>query len=71
MFLLCTPGQEVEYPVPRALETSEIAGVVRQYAEGARNALAAGFDGVEIHGANGYLIDQVGQAVPRLIFFCI
>jgi N-ethylmaleimide reductase len=46
------------FPTPRALETAEIADVVRQYAEGARRALAAGFDGVELHGANGYLIDQ-------------
>jgi N-ethylmaleimide reductase len=45
-------------PMPRALETEEIPGLVKQYAEAARNALAAGFDGVEIHGANGYLIDQ-------------
>jgi N-ethylmaleimide reductase len=44
--------------VPRALETGEIAGVVAQFADGARRALAAGFDGVELHGANGYLIDQ-------------
>jgi N-ethylmaleimide reductase len=45
-------------PAPRALETAEIPGIVAQYAQGARNALAAGFDGVEVHGANGYLIDQ-------------
>jgi N-ethylmaleimide reductase len=45
-------------PTPRALETLEIPGIVAQYAHGARNALAAGFDGVEVHGANGYLIDQ-------------
>ena len=45
-------------PTPRALETDEIPGVVAQFAQGARNALAAGFDGVEVHGANGYLIDQ-------------
>ena len=46
------------FVVPRALETDEIAGVVAQFEDGARRALAAGFDGVEIHGANGYLIDQ-------------
>jgi N-ethylmaleimide reductase len=46
------------FVVPRALETREIAGVVAQFEDGARRALAAGFDGVEIHGANGYLIDQ-------------
>jgi N-ethylmaleimide reductase len=45
-------------PTPRALETSEILGIVKRYAQAARNALAAGFDGVEIHAANGYLIDQ-------------
>jgi N-ethylmaleimide reductase len=47
-----------EIPTPRALETSEIPGIVAQHAQGARNALAAGFNGVEVHGANGYLIDQ-------------
>jgi N-ethylmaleimide reductase len=46
------------YVTPRALETSEIPGIVEQYRQGAANALAAGFDGVEIHSANGYLIDQ-------------
>jgi N-ethylmaleimide reductase len=43
---------------PRALELDEIPGVIEQFAHGARNALASGFDGVEIHGANGYLVDQ-------------
>jgi len=47
-----------DFVTPRALETVEIAGVVDQFRNGAQNALAAGFDGVEIHGANGYLIDQ-------------
>ena len=46
------------FVTPRALELEEIPGVVRQFADGARRALDAGFDGVEIHGANGYLIDQ-------------
>jgi len=46
------------YPVPRALETEEIPGIVAEFHRGAANALAAGFDGVEIHGANGYLLDQ-------------
>ena len=46
------------FVTPRALELDEVPGVVRQFAEGARRALDAGFDGVEIHGANGYLIDQ-------------
>jgi N-ethylmaleimide reductase len=43
---------------PRALETEEISGIIEQYRRAARNALAAGFDGVEIHAANGYLIEQ-------------
>ncbi len=46
------------FVTPRALETNEIAGIVQDYRHATRNALAAGFDGVEIHGANGYLIDQ-------------
>jgi N-ethylmaleimide reductase len=53
-----TPEGMKPYPVPRALETAEIPGIVADYARGAANAKAAGFDGVEIHGANGYLIDQ-------------
>ena len=48
----------VETSVPRALARDEIAGIVQDYANAARHALAAGFDGVEIHGANGYLVDQ-------------
>ncbi|HKI04137.1 MAG TPA: alkene reductase [Thermoanaerobaculia bacterium] len=46
------------YVTPRALELAEIPGVVAQFEDGARRALEAGFDGVEIHAANGYLIDQ-------------
>jgi len=46
------------YATPRALETAEIAGIVEDYRRGARNARQAGFDGVELHGANGYLVDQ-------------
>jgi N-ethylmaleimide reductase len=49
------------YEVPRALATEEVAEVVARYREGAKNALTAGFDGVEVHGANGYLIDQFLQ----------
>jgi 2,4-dienoyl-CoA reductase-like NADH-dependent reductase (Old Yellow Enzyme family) len=49
------------HPVPRALETEEIADIVEAYRLGAENAKAAGFDGVEIHGANGYLLDQFLQ----------
>ncbi|KAL0079877.1 hypothetical protein J3Q64DRAFT_1148206 [Phycomyces blakesleeanus] len=47
-----------DYKVPRALETEEISQLVQTYANAARNAISAGFDGVELHGANGYLIDQ-------------
>ena len=47
-----------EYVTPRALETGEIAGIIEEYVHGARMALEAGFDGVEIHNANGYLPDQ-------------
>lgn len=43
---------------PRALEVSEMAGIVNEFRVAAANAIAAGFDGVEIHGANGYLLDQ-------------
>lgn len=46
------------FVTPRALELSEIPGVVEMYKRGAQNAKEAGFDGVEIHAANGYLIDQ-------------
>ncbi len=49
------------YPVPRALELAEIPAIVEAYRNGAENAKAAGFDGVEIHGANGYLLDQFLQ----------
>ncbi|MBP2257648.1 NADH-dependent flavin oxidoreductase [Virgibacillus alimentarius] len=45
-------------PVPRALEDGEIKGIIHAYGEGTRRAIQAGFDGVEIHGANGYLIHQ-------------
>lgn len=51
-------GSMVACPTPRALETGEIQGVIEDYRLAARNAVAAGFDGVEIHAANGYLIDQ-------------
>ncbi len=50
-----------DYETPRALETEEIAGIVEAYRKGAENAKEAGFDGVEIHGANGYLLDQFLQ----------
>src|SRR6202158_4882427 len=49
------------YVTPRALELSEIPAIVDAYRKGAENAQAAGFDGVEVHGANGYLLDQFLQ----------
>jgi N-ethylmaleimide reductase len=48
----------VDYVTPRALEASELPGIVADYVQAAKNALKAGFDGVEIHSANGYLLDQ-------------
>jgi 2,4-dienoyl-CoA reductase-like NADH-dependent reductase (Old Yellow Enzyme family) len=50
-----------EYVTPRALDIEEIPGIVSAYRKGAENAKLAGFDGVEIHGANGYLLDQFLQ----------
>ncbi|MBQ4863020.1 alkene reductase [Pseudoalteromonas sp. MMG013] len=50
--------RELTFQTPRAASTEEIAQLVTDYAQAASNAMAAGFDGVEIHGANGYLIDQ-------------
>ncbi len=47
-----------DFVTPHALTTAEIAGVVADFRRGAQNARSAGFDGVEIHGANGYLVDQ-------------
>ena len=50
--------QPAPYETPRALELAELPGIVQQYQRGAENARAAGFDGGEIHSANGYLLDQ-------------
>ena len=61
---IAAPGQMVtadgqkDHPTPRALEESEIPGVVQDYVTAARNAIEAGLDGVEVHAANGYLIHQ-------------
>lgn len=49
------------YPIPRALDLAEIPTVIEAYRRGAQNAQEAGFDGVELHGANGYLLDQFLQ----------
>ncbi len=58
---LHTPDGKVSLDTPRALETDEIPSIVEQFRQGAENALSAGFDGVELHGAFGYLIDQFLQ----------
>src|ERR1700754_3259286 len=54
-------NQFADISEPRALELSEIPGIIDDFRRGAANALAAGFDGVEIHGANGYLLDQFAK----------
>jgi N-ethylmaleimide reductase len=59
---LYTHAGMVPFETPRALETEEIAEVVEQFRQGAQNAKEAGFDGVEVHGANGYLLDQFLQS---------
>lgn len=51
-------GEMVQHSMPRALRVDEIPGIINDYANAARNAVAAGFDGIELHGANGYLINQ-------------
>lgn len=48
----------VDYETPRVLELDEVPGIVETFRQGARNAMDAGFDGVEVHGANGYLLEQ-------------
>jgi len=57
---------EKPFVTPRALELNEIQGIVEQFRKGAENAKKAGFDGVEIHGANGYLLDQFLQDSTNL-----
>jgi len=56
---------ETSFVVPRALEQREIPGIVDDFRRGAQNAQRAGFDGVELHGANGYLIDQFLQDIAN------
>lgn len=57
---------EKPFVTPRALDLNEIPSIVEAYRKGAANALEAGFDGVEIHGANGYLLDQFLQSKTNL-----
>jgi len=59
---LHTPDGKQPYETPRALETEELPGIVADYAAAARRAREAGFDGVEVHSANGYLLDQFLQS---------
>ncbi|MGJ4945329.1 alkene reductase [Bradyrhizobium sp. HKCCYLS1011] len=54
-------GAFTDVSAPRALELSEIPGLIESYKQAALNAIEAGFDGVEIHGANGYLLDQFAK----------
>lgn len=56
--ILMPDASHDKYPEPRVLATDEIPGVVEDYRQAAINAIEAGFDGIEIHGAHGYLIDQ-------------
>lgn len=54
-----TDQQQMQpYPVPRALETPELSALINEFVDAARNAVAAGMDGVELHAANGYLLNQ-------------
>lgn len=55
------PSGRVDFPVPRTLGTEEIAPIIEAFAQATRHAREAGFDGVELHGANGYLQDQFLQ----------
>ncbi|BCL77407.1 alkene reductase [Jeongeupia sp. HS-3] len=58
-------GRMLDCPMPRALAVEEIAEIVEDFRVAARNAMTAGFDGVEIHGANGYLVDQFLRGVSN------
>jgi N-ethylmaleimide reductase len=66
MMAMTADGKVVPYETPRALGTGEVRGVVEAFRQAARNALKAGFDGVEIHGANGYLLEQFLQSHTNL-----
>ena len=66
MLAMTSDGKMVPYETPRALETEEVADVVEAFRQAAVNARQAGFDGVEIHGANGYLLEQFLQSHTNL-----
>ena len=61
-----TPVGKADLPVAHALTLDEIPDVVEQFAQAARNAIAAGFDGVEVHGANGYLVHEFLSPVSNI-----
>src|SRR6202012_1541743 len=66
MMAMQSHGKMVTYVTPRALETEEIKAVIEAFRQAAKNAKEAGFDGVEIHGANGYLLEQFLQSHTNL-----
>ena len=61
-----TPEGKADLPVAHALTAEEIPGVIEQFAQAARNAIAAGLDGVEVHGANGYLVHEFLSPVSNV-----
>ncbi len=66
MMAMTADGKMVPYETPRALETGEVKEIVEAFRQAASNAMKAGFDGVEIHGANGYLLEQFLQSHTNL-----
>src|SRR6202021_3662776 len=66
MLAMTADGKMVPYETPRALETEEVGQVIEAFRQAAVNAKQAGFDGVEIHGANGYLLEQFLQSRTNL-----
>jgi N-ethylmaleimide reductase len=66
MLAMTADGKMVPYETPRALESDEVQDVIAAFRQAAVNAKAAGFDGVEIHGANGYLLEQFLQSHTNL-----
>ncbi len=66
MLAMTSDGKMVPYETPRALETEEVSEMVEAFRQASINAREAGFDGVEIHGANGYLLEQFLQSHTNL-----